>query len=89
MWAGSAVLTITADQQVELKRIVRSGKTAQRVALRARIVLGAANGRSTNALAKALKTSRPTVLDWRQRFAAGGRDRALSGSPAGTQFQGP
>jgi DNA-binding CsgD family transcriptional regulator len=41
----------------------RSGKTEQRLGLRARIVLGAADGKSNNALAKELKTSRPTVLD--------------------------
>jgi transposase len=87
MWARSAVLTITADQQVELKRIVGSGKTAQRVALRARIVLGAANGRSTNALAKELKTSRPTVLDWRQRFAAGGVTALYQDRPRGRSFK--
>ena len=65
MWASSTALAITAEDKTELERMVRSGKTEQRHALRARIILGAAEGRSNNALAKELKTSRPTVVDWR------------------------
>jgi transposase len=65
-------LAVTPEHRQELERIARSGKTEQRIALRARIVLGAADGKSNNALAKEFKTSRPTVLDWRQRFAEGG-----------------
>ena len=57
MWASSTALAITAEDKAELERIVRSGRTEQRHALRARIILGAAEGRSNNALAKELKTS--------------------------------
>jgi hypothetical protein len=42
--------------------LVRSGKTPQRVVLRARIVLGAAAGRANHALARELGISRPTLL---------------------------
>ncbi|MGB6175098.1 MAG: hypothetical protein WBF43_01880 [Methylocella sp.] len=55
-----------------MQRIVRSGKTEQRLASRARIVLGPADGKSNDALAKGRKTSRPAVPDWRQRCAEGG-----------------
>ena len=72
MWATSAALAVAPEDRRELERIVRSGKREQRVALRARIVLGAAAGKSNAALAKELKTSRPTVIDWRARFAGGG-----------------
>jgi Homeodomain-like domain len=72
MWESSAALAITPESRGELERIVRSGRTEQRLALRAQIILGAAAGKSNNALAKELGTSRPTVLDWRQRFAEGG-----------------
>ena len=65
MWASSTALAITAEAKAELERIGRSGRTEQRHALRARIILGAAEGRFNNALAKELKTSRPTVVDWR------------------------
>jgi len=72
---------------LELERIVRSGKTEQRIGLRARIVLGAADGKSNNALAKELKTSRPTVLDWRQRFAEGGIKALYDDRPRGRSFK--
>jgi hypothetical protein len=70
MGTSSAALVMTPESGRELQRIVHCGKTEQRIALRARIVLGAAGGHSNNAVAKELKTSRPT-LDWRRRFAAG------------------
>ncbi len=52
--------------------MVRSGKMPQRVALRARIVLGAAAGRPNHVLATELGISRPTLLLWRQRCAEAG-----------------
>jgi transposase len=70
-----------------LERIVCSGRTEQRIALRARIVLGAAAGLSNNALAKALGTSRPTVIDWRQRFAEGGVEALYEDRPRGRSFK--
>ena len=67
--------------------MVRSGKTEQRHALRARIILGAADGQSNNALAKELKTSRPTVLDWRARYAEGGVKALYEDRPRGKSFK--
>ncbi len=86
MWTSSAALAATPGSRQALERIVRSGKTAQRVALRARIVLGAADGKSNNALAKELGTSRPTVLDWRRRFAQGGVKALYEDRPRGLSF---
>jgi hypothetical protein len=37
MWASNTALAITAEDKAELERIVRSGRTEQRHALRARI----------------------------------------------------
>jgi Winged helix-turn helix len=87
VWTSSAALAITPENRLELERIVRSGKTEQRIGLRARIVLGAADGKSNNALAKELKTSRPTVLDWRQRFAEGGIKALYGDRPRGRSFK--
>ncbi len=87
MWTSRAALVITPENRQELERLVRSGKREQRLALRARIVLGAADGASNSALAKALKTSRPTVLDWRQRFAEGGVDALYDDRPRGRSFK--
>jgi transposase len=87
MWATSAALAVAPKDRRELERIVRSGKTEQRVALRARIVLGAAAGKSNAALAKELKTSRPTVIDWRARFAGGGMAALYDDRPRGRSFR--
>jgi transposase len=87
MWTSSAALAVTHETRRDLERIVRSGKTEQRVALRARIVLGAADGKSNNALARELGTSRPTILDWRQRFADGGIKALYDDRPRGRSFE--
>jgi len=87
MWTSSAALSVTPETRQDLERIVRSGKTEQRVALRARIVLGAADGKSNNALARELGTTRPTVLDWRQRFADGGIRALYDDRPRGRSFE--
>ena len=87
MWTSRAALAITPEIKRELERIVRSGQTEQRMALRARIVLGAAGGKSNNALAKELETSRPTVIDWRQRFAEGGVAALYDDRPRGRSFK--
>src|ERR1700741_685514 len=67
--------------------MVRSGRTEQRHALRARIILGAAEGRSNSALAKELKTSRPTVVDWRARYVEGGVKALYEDRPRGKSFE--
>ena len=87
MWAGSTALTITAEDKAELERMVRSGRTEQRHALRARIILGASEGRSNNALAKELKTSRPTIVDWRARYVEGGVKALFEDRPRGRSFE--
>lgn len=86
MWASSAALAIEPEDRQALERIVRSGRSEQRHALRARIILGAAEGKSNNALAQELGTSRPTVRDWRARFAAGGVKALYADRPRGKGF---
>jgi transposase len=68
MFAPAGPLGIDASQDQRLRFLVRSGKTPQRIALRARIVLLAAAGTANSAIAAALGVSRPTVLLWRKRF---------------------
>jgi len=48
--------------------------------LRARIVLGSADGEGTSPLARRLEISRPTVIAWRERYRSGGI-AALSDAP--------
>ncbi len=68
MWKATEALPMTLEQKRTLEVWVRAGSTPQRVALRARICLLASEGMANNAVAKALQTSRPTVLLWRKRF---------------------
>jgi transposase len=53
--------------------------------LRARIVLAAADGEETSAISRRLGVSRPTVIQWRDRYAAEGlsglNDAPRSGRP--------
>jgi len=61
-------LILTDDEQSKLESWVRRPKSAQRLALRARIVLAAATGRSNTDIAADLRVCLPTVGKWRQRF---------------------
>ena len=63
-------ITLSDDERSVLVSWTSRRKTAQALALRARIVLAAA-GQLTNAEIAALEgVSRPTVTKWRNRFAA-------------------
>lgn len=81
MWKPAKALKIEKQDHELLERLERAPKTPQRVALRARIVLGAAMGRSVNGLARELGISRPTVLLWRRRYAEAGLTGLLKDAP--------
>ena len=68
MWKPPKPLTMTMEQKSTLDAWIRARTTPQRMVLRSQICLLAADGRSNNAIAKELNTSRPTVLLWRNRF---------------------
>lgn len=70
-------LTVTEEQREVLERWLRRRKTAQALALRARIVLAAASGRSNQTVAAELGITVQTVGKWRQRFLAQGVDGLL------------
>ena len=84
--ACPALLLGSADRKT-LEGWVRSGKTEQRVAFRARIILKAADGLSNHAIAKALSTSRPTVIDWRNRYEREGVQGLTRDRPRGKAFE--
>ncbi len=73
------------EDRATLMRLTRSSSVSAGVALRARIVLGAAGGEGTSAIARRLGVSRPTVITWRERYRSGGVevlvDAARSGRP--------
>jgi transposase len=72
MWKPAAPLPVAPHERALLEALVRGRTTPQKVALRARIVLGAAEGQSNAHLAKQLRVTRPTVLVWRTRYARTG-----------------
>jgi transposase len=68
---------ISADEREALDRWIRRPKTAQALALRARIVFACEGGRSDSAVAKQLGLDRGTVGKWRRRFLERGLDGLL------------
>ncbi|HEX6015600.1 MAG TPA: IS630 family transposase [Geminicoccaceae bacterium] len=78
-------LVLTAEEWTELERLVRRRKTAQDLALRARIVLRCAEGLANQAVAAEVGACAHTVGKWRERFARGRldglRDGPRSGAP--------
>ena len=62
-------LMVSPPVRHELERWVRDPNMPRKLVLRARIVLGAADGLSNSELASQLGTSRPTVIHWRRRCA--------------------
>lgn len=62
-------ITLTDDERAKLTDWARRPTSAQRLALRARIVLGAADGSANAAIAADLRVTVPTVRKWRDRFA--------------------
>src|SRR5215470_6932918 len=81
----TALIALTAAQQRRLTTWARAATTPQRLARRARIILGSAAGLGTRRLAQQERMSRTTVQRWRARFVAGGcdglQDRRRRGRP--------
>ena len=70
--ASAVRAEVSEEQRALLERWARAHGTPQSIARRTQIVLMAADGESNSAIARALGTSRPTVIMWRKRFAQGG-----------------
>jgi transposase len=69
------VEVVLSDEEREvLERWARRPKSSQALALRCRIVLAAADGEQSNAIAARLDCHRSTVGKWRGRFAQRGLD---------------
>ena len=81
----TAELALTSEQRATLRSWLAAGKTEQRVAFRAQIILAVAEGLSNKAAAARLATRPATVSKWRGRFAryglAGVADAPRSGKP--------
>ena len=62
-------VTLTDDERATLQRWARRPSSAQVLALRSRIVLASADGRTDTEVAAELKVHPVTVSKWRRRFA--------------------
>jgi len=76
-------IELSAEERRTLESWVRASTTEQRLVLRARLIVAAAAGVTTTALARRFGVRPATVSQWRQRFAAqrllGLQDRPRSG----------
>jgi len=63
-------IVLTEEERSKLQEWARRPKTAQRLALRARIVLGCAEGLESRQVARQLRITDQTVCKWRSRFGA-------------------
>jgi transposase len=61
-------LNVTAEEREKLAMLARRPKSAQAMAMRARIVLGCDEGMSNSAVAEKLHITGATVCKWRERF---------------------
>lgn len=71
----ATAIVLSPAEQTELERRVRARTSSQQAALRARIVLSAAEGRQNQEIAREFGIARGTVRQWRGRFA----DKRLEG----------
>jgi transposase len=72
MGRAATTVTVTGEERAELERWLRSAKTEQRHAFRARVVLAAAEGEGSVSIARREGVRVNTVSTWRTRFAVKG-----------------
>ncbi len=75
------VIQLSTRDREEIDRWLTAHGTPQQVALRSRIVLAAAAGRSDGVVARELEINRKTVMLWRARFAQEGIDSVWEVAP--------
>lgn len=81
MWEAAQPLHLSKKEREVLKKFIRAGSTSQKIVLRLRIVLRAADGVANHRVASELGTSRPTVLRWRRRYEEAGLEGLLEDAP--------
>ncbi len=76
-------IQLTPKQRKTLTRLVKGRRTEVRVAMRAKIVLAAAQGLENREIAEKLAVTRETVGRWRSRFAEKSVEGILKDLPRG------
>jgi transposase len=77
-------LSVTEDQRCALENWVRRRKTAQALAMRARIILACAEGKPNGLVARQVRVRQQTVGKWRSRFLIKGLEGLLDEPRPGT-----
>jgi len=89
-WNPADSLPMTIEQRQHLEQWVQARSTPQKIVLRARICLLAHEGWPNRRIAQELKTSRPTVILWRNHFAKvgiAGLEREPSRQPSSQRLR--
>jgi transposase len=86
------IVRLTAEEQAHLSQMIRSGKTAARALLHARILLKVDSGPeapagSDEAISEALEVHATTVARVRQRFVEQGLEAALRPQPTTRRYE--
>ena len=77
-------LSVSEDQRATLESWARRPKTAQALALRARIILACAEGKPNGVVARHARVRQQTVGKWRSRFVSKGLEGLLDEPRPGT-----
>jgi transposase len=84
---AAAAIELSEQQERELRSVLRTPSASQQQAMRARIVLRAAEGASNTQIAAEIGVSLPTVGLWRRNFCERGLDGQLDAPRSGRPRQ--
>ena len=84
-----ACLYVSPGDRSTLERLVADGKTAQKIAARARVVLASGRGLGTTAIVREARVSKPAVWRWQNAFMEGGVARLLKDQGKGPKAGKP
>jgi transposase len=71
-------VTVLSDQRAALEQLIRAHSTSQQLALRARIIVHAADGVGVRASARELSIWPKTVREWRRRWREGAEGQSVA-----------
>ncbi len=83
----AAAIDLSAEEERELRAVVRTPSASQQQAMRARIVLRAADGATNTQIAAEVGVSLPTVGLWRRSFCERGLDGLIDAPRSGRPRQ--